>query len=151
MNFSYVSRPSLRPCMEYIPHPYTLRFILITPSQVMSKLFTEASDAVPCPNGVCDKSRQVTETNVLLKAWPGTGNLFWMWNYCSTWSSVALEAEIRQCHLVSGIVIPLCHPDRNSINNFLTVARVKPALRSSLTTSIVRVMRECETKRHGQF
>ena len=34
----------------------------------MSKLFTEASDAVPCPNGVCDKSRQVTETNVLLKA-----------------------------------------------------------------------------------
>ena len=144
--YSYVSRPSLRPGMEYIPHPCAMRFILIISSLVMSKLFTVVCDAVPCPNGVCDKSRHVTETNVLLKAWPGTGNLFWMWNYCSTWSSVALEAEIRQCHLVSGIVIPLCHPDRNSINNCLTFARVKSALRISLTTSIVRMMREFETK-----
>jgi hypothetical protein len=143
---SYVSRPSLCPGMEYIPHPCAMRFILIISSLVMSKLFTVVCDAVPCPNGLCDKSRQVTETNVLSKSWSGTGNLFWMWNYCSTRSSVALEAEIRQCHLVSCIVIPLCHPDRNSINNCLTFARVKSALRSSLTTSIVRMMREFETK-----
>jgi hypothetical protein len=73
----------------------------------MSKVFVEMSDTVACPDGV---SRQVTGTNVLLKVWPCGGNLFWMWSHCSTWLRIALQTEICQHHLASGIISPLLSP-----------------------------------------